>query len=252
MLPYLDLPLQHSHPEVLRAMNRPWQADVNDRLLDQIRDQLPDAVLRTTLIVGFPGETEEHFQHLMGFLERQRFDHVGVFTFSPEDGTAAADLPDRVDPEVAQARQGCPDGSATTHSEERNSRWVGRTVDVLIEQHNPQTGEMIGRCARFAPEVDGEYGCNPAPMVNRPRREAWCRWRSPGLTSTTSEGGLLVPAPWWPQRNARVDPSQTAGRAATPAFSDRLRREHGWVLRRHHRQGLDSDGKGAWTPSCWR
>ena len=90
VVPYLDLPLQHSHPEVLRAMNRPWQADVNDRLLDQIREQLPDAVLRTTLIVGFPGETEEHFQHLMGFLERQRFDHVGVFTFSPEDGTAAA------------------------------------------------------------------------------------------------------------------------------------------------------------------
>ena len=161
VVPYLDLPLQHSHPEVLRAMNRPWQADVNDRLLDQIRDQLPDAVLRTTLIVGFPGETEEHFQHLMGFLERQRFDHVGVFTFSPEDGTAAADLPDRVDPEVAQARKDALMALQQPIAAERNSRWVGRTVDVLIEQHNPQTGEMIGRCARFAPEVDGEVRVQP-------------------------------------------------------------------------------------------
>ena len=156
VLPYLDLPLQHSHPEVLRAMNRPWQADVNERLLDQIREQLPDAVLRTTLIVGFPGETEQHFAHLKGFLERQRFDHVGVFTFSPEDGTAAADLPDRVDPEVADARRDALMALQQPIAQERNQRWVGRTVDVLIEQHNPQTGAMIGRSGRFAPEVDGE------------------------------------------------------------------------------------------------
>ena len=161
VVPYLDLPLQHSHPEVLRAMNRPWQANVNEGLLDQIREQLPDAVLRTTLIVGFPGETEEHFEHLKGFLKTQRFDHVGVFTFSPEDGTAAADLPDRVDPEIAQARKDALMALQQPISEERNQRWVGRTVDVLIEQHNPQTGQMIGRCARFAPEVDGEVQVQP-------------------------------------------------------------------------------------------
>ena len=118
-------------------------------------------MLRTTLIVGFPGETEEHFQHLKAFLERQRFDHVGVFTFSPEDGTAAADLPDRVDPEVAQARKDALMALQQRISEERNNLWVGRTVDVLIEQHNPQTGQMIGRCARFAPEVDGEVHVQP-------------------------------------------------------------------------------------------
>ena len=161
VVPYLDLPLQHSHPEVLRAMNRPWQADVNGRLLDQIRDQLPDAVLRTTLIVGFPGETDEHFQHLMEFLRRQRFDHVGVFTFSPEDGTAAAELPNPVDPDVAQARKDALMALQQPISAERNHSWVGRTVDVLIEQHNPQTGQMIGRCARFAPEVDGEVHVQP-------------------------------------------------------------------------------------------
>ena len=161
VLPYLDLPLQHSHPEVLRAMNRPWQADVNERLLDQIREQLPDAILRTTLIVGFPGETEAHFEHLAGFLERQRFDHVGVFTFSPEDGTAAATLPDSVPDDIAIARKDKLMTLQQPISAARNAGWIGRTVDVLVEQHNPSTGEMIGRCSRFAPEVDGEVLVQP-------------------------------------------------------------------------------------------
>ena len=161
VLPYLDLPLQHSHPEVLRAMNRPWQADVNERLMDQLREQLPDAVLRTTLIVGFPGETEEQFEHLAGFLERQRFDHVGVFTYSAEEGTAAAKLPNPVPADIAIARKDRLMTLQQPISAEANSRWVGRTVDVLIEQHNPSTGAMIGRCARFAPEVDGEVQVQP-------------------------------------------------------------------------------------------
>ncbi|MEB3325634.1 MAG: 30S ribosomal protein S12 methylthiotransferase RimO, partial [Cyanobacteriota bacterium] len=105
VLPYLDLPLQHSHPEILRVMNRPWQADVTDRLLERVREDLPEAVLRTTFIVGYPGETEEHFQHLLAFVERQRFDHVGVFTFSPEEGTPAAGLPNAVPRSVAIERR---------------------------------------------------------------------------------------------------------------------------------------------------
>ena len=161
VLPYLDLPLQHSHPEVLRAMNRPWQTDVNERLLDQIREQLPDAILRTTLIVGFPGETEAQFEHLAGFLERQRFDHVGIFTFSPEDGTAAATLPDAVPDDIAIARKDKLMTLQQPISAARNASWIGRTVDVLVEQHNPSTGEMIGRCSRFAPEVDGEVLVQP-------------------------------------------------------------------------------------------
>jgi ribosomal protein S12 methylthiotransferase len=161
VLPYLDLPLQHSHPEVLRAMNRPWQADVNERLLDQIREQLPDAILRTTLIVGFPGETEAQFEHLGGFLERQRFDHVGIFTFSPEDGTAAATLPNSVPDEIAIARKDKLMTLQQPISAARNASWIGKTVDVLVEQHNPSTGEMIGRCSRFAPEVDGEVLVHP-------------------------------------------------------------------------------------------
>ncbi|MBM5791182.1 MAG: 30S ribosomal protein S12 methylthiotransferase RimO [Cyanobacteria bacterium M_surface_10_m1_298] len=161
VVPYLDLPLQHSHPEVLRAMNRPWQADVTSGVLQRIREQLPDAVLRTTFIVGFPGETEEHFQHLLDFVAEQRFDHVGVFTFSPEEGTPAADLPDQVPAEIAQERKDRLMALQQPIAAARNAAWVGRIVDVLIEQENPNTGEMIGRCARFAPEVDGEVRVLP-------------------------------------------------------------------------------------------
>ena len=163
VLPYLDLPLQHSHPEVLRAMNRPWQADVTAGVLARIREQLPDAVLRTTFIVGFPGETEEHFEHLLDFVAEQRFDHVGVFTFSAEEGTPAAELPNQVPPEVAQQRKDRLMDLQQPIAAERNTAWVDRIVDVLIEQENPSTGEMIGRCARFAPEVDGEVHVMPGP-----------------------------------------------------------------------------------------
>ena len=161
VLPYLDLPLQHSHPDVLRAMNRPWQADVTAGLLQRIREQLPEAVLRTTFIVGFPGETEEHFQHLLDFVAEQRFDHVGVFTFSPEEGTPAAALPDPVPAAIAQERKDRLMALQQPIAAERNGAWVGRIVDVLIEQENPSTGEMLGRCARYAPEVDGEVRVMP-------------------------------------------------------------------------------------------
>ncbi|MEB3173133.1 MAG: 30S ribosomal protein S12 methylthiotransferase RimO [Cyanobacteriota bacterium] len=163
VLPYLDLPLQHSHPEVLRAMNRPWQADVTGGLLTRIREQLPEAVLRTTFIVGFPGETEAQFEHLLDFVAEQRFDHVGVFTFSPEEGTPAADLPDQVPSEIAQQRRDRLMALQQPIAAARNATWVGRTVDVLIEQENPSTGAMIGRCARFAPEVDGDVHVNRGP-----------------------------------------------------------------------------------------
>ncbi len=161
VLPYLDLPLQHSHPDVLRAMNRPWQADVTAGLLKRIREQLPEAVLRTTFIVGFPGETQDHFEHLLDFVAEQQFDHVGVFTFSPEEGTAAADLADPVAPEVAQDRKERLMALQQPIAAARNATWVGRIVDVLIEQENPSTGEMLGRCSRYAPEVDGEVRVMP-------------------------------------------------------------------------------------------
>ncbi|MBD1881559.1 MULTISPECIES: 30S ribosomal protein S12 methylthiotransferase RimO [unclassified Coleofasciculus] len=155
VLPYLDLPLQHSHPEILRAMNRPWQGQVNDQIIERIKTALPDAVLRTTFIVGFPGETEEHFAHLLQFVQRHEFDHVGVFTFSPEEGTPAFTLPNQLPQEVMDIRRDALMEVQQPISLRKNQACVGKMVDVLIEQEHPETGELIGRSARFSPEVDG-------------------------------------------------------------------------------------------------
>jgi len=155
VLPYLDLPLQHSHPEILRAMNRPWQGRVNDNVIERLKDTLSGAVLRTTFIVGFPGEEDGHFEHLVEFVERHEFDHVGVFTFSPEEGTTAFNLPNPVADELMQERREILMEVQQPISAKNNRAYIGQTVDVLIEQENPETGELIGRSARFAPEVDG-------------------------------------------------------------------------------------------------
>ncbi|MBD2411603.1 ribosomal protein S12 methylthiotransferase RimO [Nostoc calcicola FACHB-389] len=156
VLPYLDLPLQHSHPEILRAMNRPWQGRVNDGIIDRIKTALPTAVLRTTFIVGFPGETSEHFEHLLEFVRRHEFDHVGVFTFSPEEGTPAYNLPNQLSQEVMDDRRDQLMALQQPISQKKNQQEVGKIVDVLIEQENPESGELIGRSSRFSPEVDGQ------------------------------------------------------------------------------------------------
>lgn len=155
VLPYLDLPLQHSHPEVLRAMNRPWQGQVNDRIIEQLKAAIPNAILRTTFIVGFPGETEAQFDHLMKFVQRHEFDHVGVFTFSPEEGTPAYSLPHPIAPAVMDARRDALMQLQQPISLKNNRKEIGKVVDVLIEQENPETGELVGRSARFSPDVDG-------------------------------------------------------------------------------------------------
>ncbi|MBW4544727.1 MAG: 30S ribosomal protein S12 methylthiotransferase RimO [Symplocastrum torsivum CPER-KK1] len=165
VLPYLDLPLQHSHPEILRAMNRPWQGHVNDAVIERIKIALPDAVLRTTFIVGFPGETDQHFEHLLQFVQRHEFDHAGVFTFSPEEGTPAYSLPNQLPQDVMDARRDGLMADQQPISLKKNQGDLGKVVDVLIEQENPSTGELIGRSARFAPEVDGlVYVQGDAPL----------------------------------------------------------------------------------------
>ncbi|MEB3273862.1 MAG: 30S ribosomal protein S12 methylthiotransferase RimO [Prochlorothrix sp.] len=155
VLPYLDLPLQHSHPEMLRRMNRPWQGQVNDDLMVKLKAALPEAVFRTTFIVGFPGETEDHFEHLRAFVERHQFDHVGVFTFSPEEGTPAYDLSDPLPQAVMDDRRDRLMALQQPIAAARNAAEVGKVVDVLIEEEHPGTGLKIGRSPRFAPEVDG-------------------------------------------------------------------------------------------------
>lgn len=155
ILPYLDLPLQHSHPEVLRGMNRPWQANINDSIMDQIKTSIPHAVTRTTFIVGFPGETEEHFNHLVEFVQRHEFDHVGVFTFSPEEGTSAYSLANQLPQEVMDERRARLMEVQQPISLKKNQACIGQVVDVLIEAENPGSGQFVGRSARFSPDVDG-------------------------------------------------------------------------------------------------
>ena len=155
ILPYLDLPLQHSHPTILKAMNRPWQGQVNDKIIETLKTSIPNAILRTTFIVGFPGETDEHFEHLSNFVQRHEFDHVGVFTFSPEEETPAYQMSGQVTSEVAQERRNYLMEIQQPISAQKNQNCVGKTMEVLIEQENPKTQEYIGRSSRFAPEVDG-------------------------------------------------------------------------------------------------
>lgn len=155
VLPYLDLPLQHSHPEILRAMNRPWQGQVNDQIIDRLKILLPNATLRTTFIVGFPGESDQHFQNLLQFVKRHEFDLMGVFTFSQEEGTKSYNLSNQVPEDIKQNRRDALMKIQQPIAAKKNQAEIGKTVDVLIEQENPTTGELIGRSARFAPEVDG-------------------------------------------------------------------------------------------------
>jgi ribosomal protein S12 methylthiotransferase len=136
-------------------MNRPWQGRVNDQIIEKLKTAIPDAVVRTTFIVGFPGETEEHFEHLREFVQRHEFDHVGVFTFSPEEGTPAYSLPNQLPQAVMEARRDALMQIQQPISLKQNQKSIGQVVDVLIEQQHPQTGELIGRSPRFAPEVDG-------------------------------------------------------------------------------------------------
>ena len=169
VLPYLDLPLQHSHPDVLKAMNRPWQGRVNDEIIVRLKAELPEAVLRTTFIVGFPGESDAQFEHLCEFVQTHEFDHVGVFTFSPEEGTPAFSLANPLPQSVMEARRDRLMALQQPISLQRNQREIGKVVNVLIEQEHAGTGKLVGRTARFSPEVDGVIYLESSPQGERGR-----------------------------------------------------------------------------------
>lgn len=156
---YLDMPLQHAHPETLRRMRRPPDTDRTRRLIDDLRAAMPDIALRSTFIVGFPGETNAEFRALLAFLEDVRFDRVGVFRYSREPGTPAATLPDQVAPRIIERRWHEIMQRQQRISRQRNRRWVGRVVRVLVEgQGQTDDGRLVsvGRSFRDAPEVDGQ------------------------------------------------------------------------------------------------
>ncbi len=155
ILPYLDMPLQHAHPATLRRMRRPANMEWVVRTVEKMRQAMPDLALRTTFIVGYPGETEEEFQTLLDFVAEMRFDRVGAFQFSFEPGTASEPLGDPIPPEVKQERWERLMALQQGISLAKNQAFVGRTLEVLVEGFDPQAGLSIGRSYRDAPEIDG-------------------------------------------------------------------------------------------------
>lgn len=155
VLSYLDIPLQHASKRVLRAMHRAGDAESFLALLDRVRAALPDVVLRTTMIAGFPGETRADVAVLERFLTEARFDYAGVFTFSPEEGTLAAEMPGQVPVRTRKARTQRLRDLADTIGFERAAARVGTTVEVLVEGVDPDEGMVVGRWRGQAPEVDG-------------------------------------------------------------------------------------------------
>lgn len=153
ILPYLDMPLQHAHPDTLRRMRRPANLDWTYKTLEKMRRYIPDLALRTTFIVGYPGETEAEFQVLLDFLREIRFDHVGAFTFSFEQGTASEALGDPIPAEVKAERLERLMTVQQDISLERNQAFIGKTLDILVEGFDQ--GISIGRSYRDAPEIDG-------------------------------------------------------------------------------------------------
>ncbi len=159
LIPYLDMPLQHAHPMTLRRMRRPANMEWVHRTIEKMRAAMPDLALRTTFIVGYPGETEDEFEKLLDFVEEIRFDRVGAFQFSFEPGTTSEALGDPIPEEVKQERWERLMSLQQGISLERNQAQVGKTLEVLIEGHGEVEGSgeplAIGRSYRDAPEIDG-------------------------------------------------------------------------------------------------
>jgi ribosomal protein S12 methylthiotransferase len=156
---YLDMPLQHAHPDTLRRMRRPPDTDQTKGIIRDLRAAMPDIALRSTFIVGFPGETREEFAALQSFLEEVKLDRVGVFRYSQEPGTQAATLPGQVRERVIDRRWHELMQLQQQVSLKRNQRWLGRTIKMLVEgQGTSDDGAplVVGRSFRDAPEVDGQ------------------------------------------------------------------------------------------------
>lgn len=154
VLHYIDLPLQHASGKILSAMNRRGDDKSLLELIGKIRNYMPDCIIRTTFITGFPGETEEDFEILSKFIEDARFDRLGCFAYSPEEGTPAALLPDRVDPETAKHR-----GEVLMEQQygifaEKLESFVGQVVECIVEDYDPYSDSYTGRTWRDAPEID--------------------------------------------------------------------------------------------------
>jgi len=153
---YIDMPLQHADDEVLRTMRRERSGAALSALLDRIRERVPEVILRTSFIVGFPGETEQAFQRLLSFVEREQFDHVGVFTYSREEGTAAHEMAAQVAERVKHRRRRTLMELQADIAARRNGALIGQELEVLVEGQLPgSVTRLRGRTPGQAPEIDG-------------------------------------------------------------------------------------------------
>ena len=159
---YVDIPLQHSHPEMLKMMNRP-SFDYRP-MIENIRKRIPNVSIRTAFIVGYPGETEEHFEHLCNFVRDMKFDRMGVFTYSREKGTPSYKMPNRVPAKIAKQRYKKLMEIQQEISIERNKKFIGRTIPCIIECSSDE-GEVIARTQYDAPEIDGVVNIQTDKMV---------------------------------------------------------------------------------------
>lgn len=157
VLKYVDMPLQHAHDSVLKAMRRPDRRADIVALIKKLRERVPGIVIRSTFIVGFPGETDAQYQSLRDFVEEMRFEKMGVFTFSREEGTPAYDMPGQISEEVMQERYHDLMSLQSRISEEVNRELEGQTIEVLVEGRDQEQNNIaVGRSYREAPDVDGQ------------------------------------------------------------------------------------------------
>ena len=155
ILPYLDLPIQHADDTVLKRMGRRTSHDELIQVITYLRRELPDIVLRTTLISGFPGETEEQHQTLLSFIREMKFDRLGVFAYSQEEGTPAAAMQDQIPDEVKQRRRGELLAAQQEISRENGRKRIGTELEVQIDGYLPEEGVYVGRTYADTPDVDG-------------------------------------------------------------------------------------------------
>ncbi|MBE6555283.1 MAG: 30S ribosomal protein S12 methylthiotransferase RimO [Ruminococcaceae bacterium] len=153
---YIDLPLQHISDRMLKAMNRHGDGAMIRGVIEKLRREVKDITIRTTFIVGFPGESEADFEELCTFVDSARFEHMGVFTYSPEEGTPAAEMTDQIDEQVKQDRMDILMKQQMALNATENGKKVGSTVRVLVEDFDPVSEAHFGRSAADAPDIDGK------------------------------------------------------------------------------------------------